>query len=702
MWTRFLKEYLVPVKNKSERLAPAGNIESFFAAVENGADAVYLGLKRFNARATATNFTLEEVAGIIPFAHGRDVRIYITVNSLIAATEIPEVLDLLNALATLGPDALIVQDAGIFYLARRQFPGLKLHASTLAAAHNSAGVQALDRMGAQRVVLARELGLGEIEKICATTKTELEIFIHGALCYSYSGLCLTSSFRGGRSGLRGECVQPCRLKFHQGKKEGFFLSCNDFCALPLMPRLKKLRIAGFKIEGRMKPAAYIGNVVKAYRGVLDAVSEEEEKKAIELARELLARSPSRPLTSGHLEEVRGAEVLTPHRSGASGIWSATVKAVETGRFLVDVRYPVAKGDRLRPESSTDREEEAFTVSEIFDKEGKPVASTQPGHRAFLVCAKNLSAGDRLFNVGEKSISSAQIWKKIRGEIPAVKRFQARFPNQRKALDEFEGTADFAPKEQESLFIRVGTTDDLVKALQSPASTVLLHAGRTNLERVAKQRFSPQQMRKLGFSLPALLSESKDMEYYRAAIKWFIGKGFRLWEVNNWGHFALLGEDKDLRRIAGSGLHLRNGAALAETTSLGCGWSVISLETTKEELIRLANDRHGAGSIICVYCWPPLFTSRLIPNLAEEKPFFTARNDAYIFKKQGGHALIYADRPISWLDELPFLRSLGFRRFLIDAGQGPGKRSNPVESVLSAFQAARSPKLHSDFNLERRT
>ncbi len=181
-------------------------------------------------------------------------------------------------------------------------------------------------MGAQRVVLARELNLHEIKDIADRTKVELEIFVHGALCYSYSGLCLASSFRGGHSGLQGRCVQPCRLQFKQGRDEGFFLSCNDLCALPLVSELKKLRIAAFKIEGRMKSADYLAQVVRAYRLVLDAPAEEQKDSLME-ARELLARSPSRRLTSGYFADNFNAEVLSPHRSGSSGQWVGTSQAL---------------------------------------------------------------------------------------------------------------------------------------------------------------------------------------------------------------------------------------------------------------------------------------------------------------------------------------------------------------------------------------
>ncbi|MFZ2445817.1 MAG: peptidase U32 family protein [Syntrophobacteraceae bacterium] len=687
--------------HKPELLAPAGNIESFLAAVENGADALYLGLKKFSARATASNFTLEELATLIPFAHGRGIRVHVALNSLIASSEIPELLDTLYALSALKPDALIVQDAALFYLVRRHFPGLRLHASTLAAAHNSAGVNALERMGARRVVLARELGLPEIERVCAGTKAEIEIFVHGALCYSYSGLCLTSSFRGGRSGLRGECVQPCRLKFRQGKKEGFFLSCNDLCALPLLPVLKRLRLAAFKIEGRMKPAPYIGLVVRAYRMVLDAAPGREEETALKAARELLAQAPSRHLTSGYVGEGPASEILSPHRSGSSGIWTGTVKSVRGDRVLVELRHAMEKGDRLRPESGGGKEQEAFTASSIFDERGNPVLRAEAGTRALLVCPGGVSSGDRLFKVGMKSESPTGIWKKIRAEVRSPLRFKARFPARDQVIDEFRPTGEPVPRDRENLLVKVGSPDDVVKGLQSSAAFVLLAGGRGNLERLAKQRFSAAQMRKIGIALPALLSEDKDIPYYRAAVSWFVGKGFRTWEVNNWGHFDFFPDVKGLRLIAGSRLNLRNEAALAQARELGCALSALSLEVTEDELRVLGQGRFGAKTVITLYSWPPLFTSRLVPDLAEDKPFFTPRNDAYQLKKQAGNVFIYADRPVSLFEELAFLRTQGFRNFLIDVSEGPGKRPNALENALGGFSAARPLTPSSRFNFDRR-
>ena len=687
------------MKHKPELLAPAGNIESFFAAIQSGADAVYLGLKKFSARATASNFSLEDLATLIPFAHKRGIRIYAALNSQIVSGEIPEVLDTLSALSSLKPDGLIVQDAGIFHLVRRWFPSLRLHASTLAAVHNSAGVKALQHIGVQRVVLARELNLAEIEEICSGTEAELEIFIHGALCYSYSGLCLASSFRGGRSGLRGECVQPCRLKFRQGRKEGFFLSCSDLCALSLIPRLKRLRIAAFKIEGRMKPAAYVADVVKAYRAILDAESGAGEKEAFIFAKELLAQAPSRRLTSGHLEEA--GKILAPHRSGSSGVWSATVKSVHGGRVLVDLRSRIAKGDRLRPESSAGKEVDAFSVSDIFDVSGENIPYAQAGARVYLACSKALRPGDRLFKVGRKSEPAAAIWKIIREEVPSAIGFKHKFSQRQKILDDLQKPTDANTKQNETLILKLSSPDDLVQALRSSAGMVLLSATKNNLERLAKQRFSPPQMKKLGFSLPALISENRDLQYYRAAVRWFINKGFLLWEINNWGHFDLTGQGNGVRLVAGSRLNLRNSAAIAQAAELGCSWSVLSLETTKEELRELALNRFGSRVVLTVYCWPPLFISRLAPDLSVDRPFLSARDEAYHIIKQAGRTEIYADRPVSWLDQLPVLRSFGYGNFLIDVGEGPGKRPHAMEAALSGFAASRSPADYALFNFERR-
>jgi U32 family peptidase len=680
-------------------LVPAGQVESFWAAVENGADAIYLGLKQLSARASATNFSLEELAVLIPFAHQRQVSIYVALNSILTPSDFPKVLDLLQSLSDLGADALIVQDAGVFFLAREHFPSLRLHASTLMTIHNHAGVNQLERMGAQRVVLARELNLQEIKDIADRTKVELEIFVHGALCYSYSGLCLASSFRGGHSGLQGRCVQPCRLRFKQGREAGFFLSCNDLCALPLIPELKQLRIAAFKIEGRMKSADYIAQVVRAYRLVLGAPPE-NQKDALMEAREMLARSPSRRLTTGYFADNFHGEILSPHRSGSSGQWVGTVKGTEGKRLLVTLRHDLHTGDRLRPESSEGKEKQAFTVAEIFSNEGKPLPFGRAGEKISLACKIALQRDERLILAGSRGKWSGGAWQRIRNEVPPARSFSRKFPHQESVWQTFSGLDSAEHKGSESLVIKVARTDHLAMAFESPARWVMLTASRPNMERFAKQRLNAAQKRRFVWSLPPLITEKED-QYYRLAVRWFLERGLHAWELNNWGHFDFFQDRKGLNLFGGCRFNVRNLAAMAELAQSGCRWSVLSLEITRDELQLLGPRPSRAIPLVTLYSWPPLFTSRLIPRLDENKPIRTPRDETYFFEKKGGNAFIYADRPTIWLDYLPLLRSYGFRCFLLDLSEGPHDQTPDLVRLLQNYRDARAIQPFSLFNFDRR-
>ncbi len=256
-----------------ELLAPAGDPEAAYAALHYGADAVYLGLRKFSARAKAVNFTADELSEIVAWAHGLSPRrrVFATVNTLVFQHELEGVIDTLATLAELQVDAVIVQDLGVARLARTYFPALELHASTQLAVHGLAGAEALAALGFSRVTLARELTLEEIRTISAKAPVQTEVFIHGALCYSYSGLCLFSSLMRHRSGNRGECTYPCRDVFAppEGGARALPFSMKD---LALPDRIEALRGAGvacMKIEGRMKNALYAAVTSNFYRKVLD-------------------------------------------------------------------------------------------------------------------------------------------------------------------------------------------------------------------------------------------------------------------------------------------------------------------------------------------------------------------------------------------------------------------------------------------------
>ena len=245
---------------KPELLIPAGNIESFHAAVEGGADAIFLGLKQFNARGRAVNFSNPQLITMLDIAGKNNVRIYVTLNTVIKNHEIPELLDVLNFLSQTSVSAVIIQDWGVWYLAQKFFPDLVIHASTQMANHNSIGANFSKKAKIERVILARELTHPELNQIMQKAQNEIEIFVHGALCYSFSGLCLFSSYLGGKGANRGQCTQPCRRFFNDNGKQHAIFSLKDNQQIKFVPDFAKQKVASLKIEGRMKSAAYV------YRG----------------------------------------------------------------------------------------------------------------------------------------------------------------------------------------------------------------------------------------------------------------------------------------------------------------------------------------------------------------------------------------------------------------------------------------------------
>lgn len=261
------------MRNKDfELLAPAGNLEILKGVIESGADAVYVGGSMFGARAYANNFTEEELLEAIDFAHLRGVKVYLTVNTLIKNSEFSKLYDYLLVYYKRGLDAVIVQDIGVVKAIHEYFPSMEIHTSTQMTVTGADGVRFLSQFGVTRVVMAREVSLAEMKRIHEETGMELEAFVHGALCYSYSGQCLFSSILGGRSGNRGRCAQPCRLPYIvEGKKDEYILSLKDMCGIKALDKLHDAGVYSLKIEGRMKQLEYACGVVKYYRSYIDSM-----------------------------------------------------------------------------------------------------------------------------------------------------------------------------------------------------------------------------------------------------------------------------------------------------------------------------------------------------------------------------------------------------------------------------------------------
>ena len=291
---------------KPELLAPAGSLKVLKAAVNTGADAVYFGLPDFNARASAVNFTNEDCYAAMDYLKARGKKGYITLNTLVKNNELKELIKAIKFITSVEADAVIVQDLGVARLIKSISPDLELHASTQMTVHNTEGVNLLYKNGFKRVVLSRELSLSDIEKIKKNTEAELEVFIHGALCVCYSGQCQMSSFIGERSGNRGKCAQPCRMKysFNDEKESKYYLSLNDLTSVNVLNELIKLQVESFKIEGRLKSEYYAATVVDSYRKIIDG--EKLTKDELDLLYTIFNRGG---YTDGYLTGKKGSKMF---------------------------------------------------------------------------------------------------------------------------------------------------------------------------------------------------------------------------------------------------------------------------------------------------------------------------------------------------------------------------------------------------------
>ena len=390
--------------HKPELLAPAGNAACALAAYDAGADAVYAGLKRFNARERTGNFTPDEMARVIRYAHKNGRKFYVTLNTLIKESEIPEAAEMLAELDRMHPDAVIVQDLGIVAMLRDYFPRLTIHASTQTGIHNTAGLELAHELGVKRVILERQTSLAELEAIAASKPpVELEVFIHGALCCCISGSCLLSSWLGGWSGNRGKCKQPCRRRYHTSAGNGFYLSVQDLCTMELLPRIAATGVASVKIEGRLRRSDYVEHAVSAYRMLLDATSEEEFKSLLPAARDRMAHTFGRKWSEGFYTAA-SAKTLVKHDSlGASGQLCGTVVSAKDGLAVIDVTKRIHLGDVLRIQPRSGDEGPAVSVTSLMVN-GVRVNRALQGERCTIRMAADTTAapGSIVYKTGEST------------------------------------------------------------------------------------------------------------------------------------------------------------------------------------------------------------------------------------------------------------------------------------------------------------
>lgn len=411
------------MNKRIELLAPAGNYDAFLAAVENGADAVYLGGKLLNARQFAGNFDDEELQRALDYAHTRGVKILLALNTLVLDTEMQEALEYAGRVYEMGMDAFIVQDVGLVSNLKKAIPELRIHASTQMTTYSSEGVSALENMGFSRVVLARELPLEEIKNICRNTDLEIEVFVHGALCICYSGQCLMSSIIGGRSGNRGKCAQPCRLPYTIQKdskslKSGYLMSPKDICFIDNLSDLINAGVSSLKIEGRMKSPEYVATVVRIYRKYLDEVEQKfslnanknQNNSKVEVSKgdmhQLLQSFNRGGFSKGYLLGKTGPGMMSYEKPKNWGTFLGSVLDHDRNTNSVKLKLdsPLGNGDGIEIWSNGSYEDSPGGIITKIVKDGKLLKHAKQGDDVWVSVIKgNVEVGSKVYKTSDKEL-----------------------------------------------------------------------------------------------------------------------------------------------------------------------------------------------------------------------------------------------------------------------------------------------------------
>ena len=390
-------------------LSPVGNFECLKAAVQNGADSVYFGSNLFNARAFANNFNPEELQKAIQYAKIRGVKTNLTLNTLIKDDEFEAAINVAKEAYQFGIDAIIVQDLGLARKLIKLFPDLPIHGSTQMTVHNLNGALELQDLGFKRVVLSRELSTDEIDYICKNTKIEIECFVHGALCISYSGQCLFSSMLGGRSGNRGKCAGPCRLPYELLENDktinsGYLLSTRDLCGLDYIPFFIKSGVKCLKIEGRMKSPEYVAIVTRIYRKYIDLALSGEPYVIDKNDKKQLIQVFNRGMSSsGHLQNEPNRNLVFKDKPNNMGLFLGIVEKYNKskGHITIKLKEPINIGDTIALEN----ESGSYTISELMENH-KNIDNTKIGQTVTIGRMKgNINLGDKVYKMSSKALST---------------------------------------------------------------------------------------------------------------------------------------------------------------------------------------------------------------------------------------------------------------------------------------------------------
>mgnify|MGYP004660448221 FL=1 len=672
-----------------ELLAPAGNIESLDAAIGEGADAVYLGLKSFNARLRTANFAWNQFEAAVGAVHRLGKKVYVTVNTVCEEKETERLYRFLAYLDRIHPDGLIVQDLGIVRMCQEFFPNLELHASTQMNVESAAAANLLYEEGIKRVVVARELGFEEIKYIKEHTKAEIEMFVHGALCVSESGLCLFSSFLGGKSANRGMCAQACRryytAEYPEGIKQGYYFSPCDLQLIEQIPELCDLGINSFKIEGRMKSAEYVGSVVAAYRYVIDHYKE-DRKGAVATGKRMLASDFARSKTTywyGFKDvkdgvENAGAKILNPNQAGGTGIYLGTVSRVKKApdglidevkknaapdadpaslkiqmAMLSGGNYDPDPGDSIRLHSKDDSGRTSHKVRSVeIDDDGHRWIDIPLSHRI----------GDSVYLLQIKSMSK-RYSKVLPGDLSKFRKQPA---------DEKLPFLDVTPVEgrelsyfPEGLYVQVSTIDDVFLAQSlHPVRLIIEFTCDTKYDLLNGKTVLPISRKSIYISLDPYCPASKEEELC-ADLETLIEKGYSNFVVNNIAQIQML-KGKKVHIIAGPYLYTFNRWAVSFFENQDIGAFIMPYEDSRKNLEATFDQNVRARVLVPVFAYPALFRIRF--KLPEDYGFtYFSDKEEGMFKvvSSDDGSFVMPELPFSLLDKTEFLSQVGFKKILVD-------------------------------------
>lgn len=689
-----------------ELLAPAGNMESLDAAIGEGADAVYLGLKSFNARLRTTNFAWNQFGATIDALHKQNKKIYVTVNTVCEERETERLYRFLSYLNEMKPDGLIVQDYAVMRLAQEFFPNLELHASTQMNVESAHGVRLLQNAGVKRVVLARELGLDEIRKIKNETGADLEVFVHGALCVSESGLCLFSSFLGGKSANRGMCAQACRRYYTAevpgGIKQGYYFSPCDLQLIEQIPDLIEAGVNSFKIEGRMKSAEYVGSVVAAYRYVIDHYKE-DKKGAIAAGKRMLASDFARSKTSywygfNSLEEGidnAATKILNPDQAGGTGIYlgkiaslkqapKELVEAINQSRVPTDeppLRLQMANlkggsydpdpGDSIRIHKKDDTGRVSHKIRSVeVEDDGKRWIDIPAGY----------SVGDSVYLLQIKS-SSKRYSRVVTADL-------SKYRKQPK--DELLPILDLTPVAQKELqyfpdgvYVQVSSIADvfIVQGL-NPVRVILEYNSETSYDLLNHKTVLPFSKKQLYISLDPFCSALQE-DKLKEELSKLINDGYINFVVNNLAHIQML-KKKNVNMIAGPYLYTFNRWAVSWLENQNIGAFIMPYENSRRNLESTYDENVRSRVLVPVFAYPALFRMRFkLPSDYDFTYFEDKEETVFKVNSTPDGSFVMPEQPFSILDKVNFITSSGFKKVLIDFSKTKVTRSQ-IKAITTSM------------------